>query len=436
MAFFTMDSCMHMQFNGLWKHNDFLKLWAGETVSLFGSQITVLALPLVAANTLQASPFEMGTLGFAQYIPWLLIGMFAGVWVDRLRRRPLMIAADLGRAILLALIPLTAILGGLQMWHLFVIGFLVGIGNVFFEIAYYAYLPALVGREGLVEGNSKLTASASASEVVGPGLGGILTQAITAPLAILFDALSFFASAGALIHIRKPEPLPSSSSSKNKTFSVWRDAWDGLRLVTRHRLLRGFVGCSLTGNVAIDVHLAVYILYLTRELGVQAGTLGLIYALGGAGGVLGALLVRRLNGRFGMGHTIVISQLFHGICLTALPLAALLGGTWAIVSIAGVHFVWGLTATIYSVPAVSLRQAITPDHWQGRIAASMRVLTFGVSPLGFLIGGWLGEWIGLWPTLLLAGLGLLLSNLWLSLSPLPGVHSAETLPRELLVAEA
>ena len=204
---------MHVQFNGLWKHHDFLKLWAGETVSLFGSQITVLALPLVAANTLQASASEMGTLGFAQYVPWLLVGMFAGVWVDRLRRRPLMIAADLGRAVLLALIPLAAILGHLKMWHLFVIGFLVGIGNVFFEIAYYAYLPALVGREELVEGNSKLTASASASEVAGPGLGGILTQAITAPLAILFDALSFFVSAGALLCIRKPESFPPSSST-------------------------------------------------------------------------------------------------------------------------------------------------------------------------------------------------------------------------------
>ena len=424
---------MRVRFNGLWKHNDFLKLWAGETVSLFGSQITVLALPLVAANTLQASPSEMGMLGFAQYVPWLLVGMFAGVWVDRLRRRPLMIAADLGRAFLLALIPLAAILGHLQIWHLVVIGFLEGIGNVFFEVAYYAYLPALVGREELLEGNSKLTASFSASEVAGPGLGGVLTQAITAPLAILFDAISFFASAGALIWIRKPEPLPSPLKG---TFSVWRDAWDGLRLVTRHRLLRSFVGCSLTGNIAIDAHLAVYILYLTRELGAQPATLGLIYALGGAGGVLGAAVVGRLNSRFGMGRTIVISQLFHGLCLTALPLAATSGGTRAIVLIASVHFVWGLTSTIYTVPAVSLRQAITPNHWQGRIAASTRVLTFGISPLGFLIGGWLGEWIGLWPTLMLSGLGLLLSNLWLSLSPLPGVRSAETLPHDLLVAEA
>jgi len=424
---------VRVQFNGLWKHHDFLKLWAGETVSLFGSQITLLALPLVAANTLRASPSEMGTLGFAQYIPWLLVGMFAGVWVDRLRRRPLMIAADLGRAVLLGFIPLAALLGHLQMWHLYTIGFLVGIGNVFFEVAYYAYLPALVGREGLVEGNSKLTASLSASEVAGPGLGGVLAQAITAPLAILFDALSFFASAGALIRIRKPEPVPAPSKGVS---SLWRDAWDGLRLVTRHRLLRGFVGCSLTGNLAINAHLAVYILYLTRELHLQAATLGLIYALGGAGGVLGVTVVERLNGRFGMGRTIVVSQLFHGICLIALPLAASVGGRQAIILIAGVHFIWGLASTIYSVPAVSLRQAITPNHWQGRVAASTRVLTFGVSPLGFLIGGWLGEWVGLWPTLLLAGLGLLLSNLWLGLSPLPEVRSAETLPHELLVAEA
>jgi MFS family permease len=424
---------MRLQFDGLWKNNDFVRLWVGETISLFGSQITVLALPLVAANSLQATPPEMGALGFAQFIPWLLVGMFAGVWVDRLRRRPVMILADLGRAFLLGLIPLAAVLGHLQIGHLYAIGFLVGIGNVFFEIAYYAYLPSLITSEELMEGNSKLTASASASEVAGPGLGGVLTQAITAPLAIAFDSLSFLTSAVTLMRIKQPEPFPSPPI---RLISVWREAWEGLYLVSHHRLLRSFVGCSLTGNLAIDAHLAVYILYLTRELGVQPATIGLIYALGGVGGLLGAVAAERLNGFIGMGRTIVISQLFHGLCLTALPMAALLGGNLAIPLIASVHFVWGLTSTLYAVPALSLRQAITPNHWQGRVAASTRVLTFGISPLGFLIGGLLGEWIGLWPTLLLAGMGLILSNLWLALSPLPAVRDTKTLSKDLLVTEA
>ncbi len=202
----------------------------------------------------------MGALGFAQFIPWLLVGMFAGVWVDRLRRRPVMILADLGRAFLLGLIPLAAVLGHLQIGHLYAIGFLVGIGNVFFEIAYYAYLPSLITSEELMEGNSKLTASASASEVAGPGLGGVLTQAITAPLAIAFNSLSFLTSAVTLMRIKQPEPFPSPPI---RLISVWREAWEGLYLVSHHRLLRSFVGCSLTGNLAIDAHLAVYILYWT-----------------------------------------------------------------------------------------------------------------------------------------------------------------------------
>lgn len=422
---------MRIRAGGLWQNPDFMKLWVGETISLFGTQITVLALPLVAANTLQATPAQMGTLGYAQYIPWLLVGLVAGVWVDRLRRRPIMIIADLGRAVLLGFIPLAALSGVLRMEHLYLIGFLVGIGNVFFDIAYVAFLPGLLSSRQLVEGNSKLQSSASASEVAGPGLAGILTQILSAPFAMLLDACSFLASAVLLWWIRTPEMIPAHSTNRP---SVLQEARDGLRLVLRHRLLRGFVGCSTMGNIAIDMHLAVYILYLTRELGVGASTIGLFYAFGGIGGLIGAALSNHLVKRLGAGRATVFSQLSHGLCLTAIPLAGLLGGL-ALPFIGLAHFVWGLTVATYAIPAVSLRQAIAPVHLQGRITASQRVLTFGISPIGFLIGGLLGEWLGLWPTLVLAGLVLILSNLWVSLSPLPRIQDVNVLPQELVIVE-
>lgn len=422
---------MSRSFSGLWKKSNFIKLWAGQTVSLFGSQITVLALPLLAANVLQATPGQMGILGFVQYVPWLLVGLFAGVWVDRLQRRPIMLTADILRAILLALIPVTAWLGWMRIEYLYLVGFLVGICSVFFDIAYVAILPALVSREQLVEGNSKLQTSVSVSETAGPGLAGMLVQAISAPIAVGLDALSFVVSALSLAWIRVEENLPSTLV---KHPSVIKQASEGLRLSLRHPLLRGFIGCSTTGNLFIDIHLAVYILYLTRELGLQPAMIGLIYAFGGLGGVIGAPLAERLVRSLGTGRAIVLSQLFHGLCATALPLVALAGRTVPLLAL--VHAVWGFTSATYLVPALSLRQAITPDHLQGRITASQRVLTFGLSPLGFLIGGFLGEWMGLWPTLLVAGAGLIFSNLWLSLSPLAHIQEQNAVPKELAIAEA
>lgn len=421
---------MDKRFSGLSQNANFLKLWAGQTVSLFGSQITVLALPLLAANVLQAAPQQMGILGFVQYIPWLLVGLFAGVWVDRLRRRPIMLTADIARTILLSLIPLTALLGLLRMEYLYLIGFLVGICNVFFEIAYVAILPSMVLREQLVEGNSKLQASSSASEAAGPGLAGLLVQAISAPIAISLDALSFAVSALSLAWIKVQESLPPHPA---KQTSVWKQARDGLRISLAHPLLRGFIGCSTTGNFFIDVHLAVYVLYLTRELGLPASVIGLIYTFGGIGGVIGAALADRLARSLGTGRVAVVSQLFHGLCMAALPLVARLQPTVPL--LAFVHTVWGFSFATYAIPALSLRQAITPDHLQGRITASQRVLTFGLSPLGFLLGGFLGEWIGLWPTLLVAGIGLIFSNLWLSLSPLPHIYEPNSVPKELAIAE-
>ncbi|MDX1436768.1 MAG: MFS transporter [Anaerolineales bacterium] len=417
---------------GLWSSTDFLKLWAGETISLLGSQLTALALPLLAANLLDASPGQMGFLGFVQYLPWLVVGLFAGVWVDHLRRRPLMVSANLCRTGLMVLIAAAALIGSLRIEQLYLIGFLFGSFTVLFDVAYVAYLPSLIDRDQLMEGNSNLQLSASAAEIAGPGLAGFLVQLASAPIAIAADAFSFAVSALSITSIRKTEPSPEHGHSKP---ALLKDASDGLRIVLNHRLLRGFVGCSTFGNIAIDAHLAVYLLYLTRVLGVGAGTIGLLYSLAGAGGLVGASLSERLVARLGMGRATTLSQLCHGVCMTAIPLAALLGAA-ALPLIGLAHFLWGLTAATYLIPGMSLRQAITPAHLQGRVTASQRFLTYGLSPIGFLIGGLLGEAIGLWPALLVAGVSLLLSNLWLRFSPLPGIRDVRSIPAELLVTDA
>jgi len=404
---------MPSRFGGLWRHPGFLKLWVGETISLLGSQVTVLAMPLAAAMTLNATPLQMGTLGTLQYIPWLLVGLLAGVWVDRLRRRPVMIAADLGRTVLLGLIPFAAVIGILRMEHLYVVGFLVGILNVFFDVAYAAYLPTLVPRDRLVEGNSKLQVSASIAEISGPGLAGALVQLMTAPLAIAVDALSFLASAFSLTWIGTPEPKPIPAGASR---SLRAEILEGLRLVFSNPILRAFALASVTTNFFVDVHLAVFVLYATRELGISPVILGSIYAIASLGGLLGSLFAGRLVKWLGLGSVIVGAQVLVTLAVLAIPLS---GRVFWIAAplIVIAEALWGFGAVVYVVNTVSLRQAITPNPLQGRVTASLRFVTWGIAPLGFLLGGMLGETIGLQATLLVAVAGPLLSVACLVFSP-------------------
>ena len=401
-------------FSGLWRSPDFLKLWVGETISLLGSQTTMLALPLVAALTLNASPIQMGWLGTLQYIPWLLIGLFAGAWADRLRRRPIMIVADLGRAILLGFIPFAALGGFLRIEHLYVIGFLVGILNVFFEVAYAAFLPSLVSREQLVEGNSKLQTSASIAEIGGPGLAGWLIQVVSAPIAMIVDSLSFLVSAMFLSWIRTPEPNPGAFERRKPIF---QEILDGLRIVLKHPILRAFALTSTFSNFFLDVHLALYILYVTRELGIEPVLLGAMYTIASVGGLIGSLLAERVVRWFGIGRVLIGLQILVGISALIIPLA----GRQLLVVVPLIAFaqaLWGMAAVIFVVNASSIRQAIVTKELQGRVMASMRFLTWGISPFGFLLGGTLGEHLGLQSTLIIAGLGMLSSFIWLFFSPL------------------
>lgn len=414
-------------FTGLWQSPDFLKLWVGETISLLGSQTTMLALPLVATLTLNASPIQMGWLGTLQYIPWLLVGLFAGAWADRLRRRPIMIVVNIGRAILLGFIPFAALGGFLQIAHLYVVGFLVGILNVFFEVAYAAFLPSLVSRDRLVEGNSKLQTSASIAEIGGPGLAGWLIQVVTAPIAMIVDSLSFLVSAIFLGWIRTPEPNPSLSENRKP---IVQEILDGLQIVLKHPILRAFALASTVSNFFVDVHLVLYILYATRELGIEPIVLGVMYAIASVGGLIGSLLAGKAVREFGIGNVLIGTQIMAGISTLIIPLA----GRQLFVAvplIALAQAFWGLAVVIFIVNASSLRQAIVPKELQGRVMASLRFLTWGISPFGFLLGGTLGERLGLQPTLIIAGLGMLSGFIWLFLSPLRSMRGTPSVDTPL-----
>jgi len=398
---------------GLWRHPEFLKLWTGQTISLLGSQVTFLALPLTAALVLQASPFQMGVLQAAQVAPFPLLGLVVGAFVDRRRRRPVLVMADLGRAVLLGFIPLLSLVGLLRMEALYVVAALVGVMTVFFEVAYQAYLPSLVRREDLVEGNSKLQGSLSVAQTVGPGLAGALIQVLTAPLAIVIDAFSFLASMLFLGLIRNSEPPPNTKSQRD---NLWLEMAEGVRFLIGNPLLRPIAASTATGNLFYNLLFAVYVLYAMRELGIDPVWLGAIFAMLGVGGFMGALVAQRAAQRFGLGPTIIGAAFLGGMATLVVPLAAGPPSV-AIPLLMLAWLVGGLTTVVYNVNQVSLRQAITPDRLQGRVSATFRVIVWGVSPIGAVVGGLLGEVIGLRGTLLVGAIGVFLEFAWVLFSP-------------------
>ena len=412
--FYASGPVRGISFGGLWRHPEFVKLWAGQTISLFGSEISQLAIPLTAALVLNASPAQMGLLAAFEFAPFLLLSLLAGVWVDRLPRRPILIVADIGRALLLGSIPLAAIAGALRIEQLYLVGILTGALTVFFDVADQSYLPVLVSREHLVEGNSKLEMSRSVAQITGPGVAGVLVQLFTAPLAVAVDAASFLASVLFLLFIRAPEPPPVRHADAPN--SIWGELREGLAVVLGNPLLRSIAGCTGTSNLFSNAMFAVYVLYLTRELNIPPALLGLILAAAGPGALLGALIAGRVAARFGLGTTIIASSLIGATANLLVPLAS-----GPIVVIAGMlmlsQLISGTTNPVYNINQVSLRQAITPDRVQGRMNASMRFLVWGTIPIGALLGGGLGEAFGLRPTLLAMAACGLLAPLWIAFSP-------------------
>jgi MFS family permease len=400
---------------GLWRHAEFQKLWAAQAVSLAGSQVTLLALPLTATLTLQASAAEMGVLQALNLVPVLVVGLAAGVWVDRMRRRPVLIAADFGRAALLATIPLSAYLGLLRIEQLYVVALLAGALTVFFDVAHVSLLPSLVPREQLSDGNSKLEVSRSVAIIVGPGATGLLVQVVTAPIAIALDAVSFVVSAALLMVIRTPETAPQPREHGAGGF--WSELAEGLRVVAREPSLRTMALSLGAYNLFAQWVAAVYVLYAIRELNLAPATLGLIFTVGGLTFPISALFAGRVAARVGLGPAITWGA---GICDAAFLLipVAIVWPVAAVPILMAAQLIATLTGPITSINQLSLRQAITPDQLRGRVNGSFRFLALGAGPLGAIVGGLLGGMLGLWPAILLGTLGIQLGFVVFLVSPL------------------
>jgi len=408
-------------FQGLWRSPDFRRLWTSLTITAFGAQITNLALPLTAALLLQATPFQMGVLVALETLPFALVSLHAGVLLDRVRKLPIVIAADLGRGIALLAIPVAAFTHVLSIEILYAVGFLCGVQNVVGGAAYQVLLAQLAGRKRLVEANAKITLGETSSALIGPGIAGLLIQALTAPFAIVLDALTFFTSA---LMLRRVEARKDVIHMTNRG-SVWAEIHEGLLLVWRSRTLFALALVAGLWQVLHHMQIAVLILFATRELGLSAGSIGVAYMFGGVGCVIAAANAERLSNRFGVGSIIV-----YGLLLTAFGWQAfglVSGPPWAATLALGLAMlVFDFGAVLYGINYLALRQAITPDRLLGRMTATMRFCTVAAAPLGSLIGGALATGIGLRATLLVVGaLGLALAIGAMTSSPF---RSHRTLP--------
>jgi MFS family permease len=395
----------------LLRHGDFRLLWIGQTVSELGSSVTTTAMPLLAALVLAATPFQMGLLTAAPTVAFLVIGLPAGVWVDRMRRRNLMLRADLGRAALLLSVPVAWWLGWLTMTQLILVGLATGVLTVFFDVAYQSYLPTLIGREHLVDGNGKLQASMEVAQVSGPAAGGGLTQWLGAANAVLADALSYLVSASCLWRIRTVEPEPERPAERN----LRRDIAEGLRFVFGNRMLTAIVICTGVSNFFTNMIMAVAVLLLVRQLDASPGIVGVLMATGSLGGVLGALASGRVIRAVGQARAIWLSLVVTAPFAVLIPLV---GHGWLLSLYAIGNLIIWLGGVIYNVAQVSFRQSICPDRLLGRMNASVRFLVWGTMPLGSVLGGVLGGAIGLRETLWVGAIGSLLAPLSVLLSPL------------------
>jgi len=393
----------------LWANAEFMRLWTGQTISELGSRITREGIPLTALLVLHAGAWQMGLLSALGGAAVLAFGLAAGVWIDRLRRRPILVGADLGRAAVLASIPAAAWAGTLGMGQLYAVAALAGVLTVFFDVAYQSYLPALVEPEEILDGNSKLALSSSTAEIAGPGLTGFLVQLITAPIAILFDALSFLASAALVATIRRREPPPAPQPAER----LAAEALAGLRWIFAHPALRALGLRAATAWVFHGILGALYMLCAIGVLGLRPAVLGVVIATGGAGAMIGAVLAPRLARALPTGRTFVATSTIYGLTAFLIPLAGAVPAA-AVALLATTQLVGDMALAVFSINEVSLRQRLAPPAVLGRVNAGMQLLARGVYPLGALLGGWLGARVGVLTTLAAAAAGLLLSTLWLA----------------------
>jgi hypothetical protein len=370
-----------------------VRLWSAQSISQLGSQVSNLALPLVAVIALDASAFRVALLGTIEMLPFLLFALPAGVWVDRLARRPILVAADIGRALALGSVPIAAVVGHVTIWQLYVVGFVAGTLTVFFDVAYQSFLPSLITKEQLVEGNSKLELSRSGAQIAGPGLAGLLINAITAPYAVAVDAASFGVSALLAASIRTREAARERAADRN----MRREILEGLRYLLGDPRWRSLAAYVATFNFGTGMTGPLLLVYAVRRQGLSPAELGLVFMLGNVGWLLGAVVAKRATQLLGTGGTLALGGALGGAPLFLWPLAP---HNLAIVFIVASLALSSFGIVLFNIPGISLYQTLVPEHLLGRMNASRRWLVWGVIPLGSLIGGVLAATIGLRTTLI------------------------------------
>lgn len=418
---------------GLLRDPAFRRLWAAQTVTQCGTQFSILALPLTALEVLDASAFEVSALQAVQVAPYLLIGLPAGAWVDRMRRKPVLVLSDVVRAVALLTVPLAYALGALTLGQLYAVGLVIGTATVFFDVAYQSYLPDIIAAEDLAEGNAKLEVARSGSRVAGPALGGWLIGLLRGPGALCLDAFSFLYSAVMVWRIPATVPaaptVPSAPAAEARPpHALRREIGEGLRFVRRHRLLAPIAATAALLNLSYAMASALLVTYASRELGFSAGRIGLVMGLASAGLVAGALAARHAARRLGAGASIVAGALLAGAGPCLLPLS---GYAAPETLLACGLFVQSFGVVLFNVNQVSMRQAVTPRPLMGRMNATVRFVTWGALPLGALCGGALAGVAGIHTALWISALAGVPAFLAVALSDVrrAGADGMRTRPR-------
>jgi len=392
---------------------DFLKFWIGQSISVFGSQFSPIAIGAIAYFSLKANGFQFGVLAFMNTIPFLTVGLLAGVYVDRHRRRRIMILADLGRSLTLLSIPVSALLFTITMNLLYVVTLVAGLLTVFFEITYQSYIPSLVEKKQIVEANSRLEATRATAQFAGPTVAGYAVSLLTAPIAVLGDTFGYLASSLSLFAIRKPDSLPAGSQK-----SVWHDIREGLGVVLGDKRLRAIAATTATLNLFGSAAQAIFQPYFYGDLQMSVPEVGAAFGVGSLGGVLGALIATRVARKIGVGRSIILGAALSSFVFLLIYFAT---PSNAFLLVASVTFASSIGVLIYNITQVSYRQALVPRDIQGRMNATMRTIVWGVIPIGSLLGGASSSFIGVHSTI---GLMVILGSLgflWATFSPVRNV---------------
>ena len=396
----------------LWHDRNFLTLWGGQAFSQFGAQLTELAIPVLAVIVLGASEFEVGVLTAAGVAAFLVVGLPAGAWIDRMRKRHVMIWADAVRALALATLPALWAFGLLEMWYLYAVALIVGVATVFFDVSYQSLIPSLVRPDQIAEANGKLESTHQLAGIAGPAAGGWLSAAFSAPLAIVGTVFTYLASFIALLLTRDHEQ-PRDVADRAP---IMHEIAEGLRWVFGNPLLRRIVGTTAVSNLFNTISFTMLPIFLLRELGLSPALMGIIFALGAIGGLLGAIATPHIVRKIGEARAIPVSALAFSVIALMLPIAAMTPSiAFPLPAVQGI--LSSFTVLLYNITQVTFRQRITPPRLLGRMNASIRFVVWGVMPIAALVGGALGAGVGVVATMWIGAIGQLLSAAFVVFGP-------------------